>query len=296
MADLKKVVPENVEGAFFVDTTCINCDTCRQLAPDSFEDAGEHSFVYSQPTTQDAKVRATRALLSCPTGSIGCTVDNQSKDVIGQFPLLLEDDVYYCGFNSPKSYGGNSFFIKHADGNWLIDSPKYLKNLVGKFEELGGIKYVFLTHQDDVADSDLYAEHFGASRIIHRSELRASPRAEIVIEGTTPIDIHCDFKLIMTPGHTIGHMVLLYQEKFLFTGDHLYYSRDRKRLSAFHRHCWYSWEKQIESMKALANYNFEWVLAGHGDRVKLKPEEAHKQLLELVEVMQRTTDDDAEDN
>ena len=36
MANLSTSVPENVPGDFFVDTTCIDCDTCRQLAPASF--------------------------------------------------------------------------------------------------------------------------------------------------------------------------------------------------------------------------------------------------------------------
>ena len=35
MANFNKRVPENVPGEFFVDFTCIDCDTCRQLAPDS---------------------------------------------------------------------------------------------------------------------------------------------------------------------------------------------------------------------------------------------------------------------
>ena len=33
MASLAKLLPENVPGEFFVDSTCIDCDTCRQLAP-----------------------------------------------------------------------------------------------------------------------------------------------------------------------------------------------------------------------------------------------------------------------
>jgi hypothetical protein len=32
MANFNKCVPENVPGEFFVDSTCIDCDTCRQLA------------------------------------------------------------------------------------------------------------------------------------------------------------------------------------------------------------------------------------------------------------------------
>src|SRR6185436_15883057 len=45
MADEKKRLDSNVTGNFFVDATCINCDTCRQLAPASFEEVGSFSAV-----------------------------------------------------------------------------------------------------------------------------------------------------------------------------------------------------------------------------------------------------------
>ena len=48
------------------------------------------------------------------------------KEVLGDFPLVVEAPVLYCGFDSRKSYGGNSYFIRHAAGNWLIDSPRLL--------------------------------------------------------------------------------------------------------------------------------------------------------------------------
>jgi hypothetical protein len=44
------------------------------------------------------------------------------------FPLLVEEPVYYCGYNSPKSYGGNSYFIRHPAGNWLIASRQRIAN------------------------------------------------------------------------------------------------------------------------------------------------------------------------
>ncbi|HEX4967858.1 MAG TPA: ferredoxin, partial [Nitrospiraceae bacterium] len=50
MADEKKRLDSNVAGNFFVDATCINCDTCRQLAPASFEEVGTFSAVTKQPT------------------------------------------------------------------------------------------------------------------------------------------------------------------------------------------------------------------------------------------------------
>jgi ferredoxin len=48
MANLKKRVPENVPGDFFVDSTCIDCDACRQIAPAVFGEAAETSFVKRQ--------------------------------------------------------------------------------------------------------------------------------------------------------------------------------------------------------------------------------------------------------
>src|SRR5690349_20868109 len=126
MADIKKSVSENVPGNFFVDTTCIDCGTCRQLAPAVFAEAEEYSFVFHQPQSELEERDATRALVCCPTGSIGTQMPNQAKQIMGDFPLKIEDLVFYCGFTSPKSYGASSYFVQHEDGNWLIDSPKYL--------------------------------------------------------------------------------------------------------------------------------------------------------------------------
>ena len=210
-----------------------------------------------------------QALLACPTGSIGCLGDDDVKAVMKDFPLAVEEPVYYCGYNSPKSYGGNSYFIRHAAGNWLIDSPKFVTPLVQQLEALGGIAHIFLTHRDDVADAERYAAHFHARRIIHRDELSSQPGAEVVLDGEGPWELAPGFLAIPTPGHTKGHCVLLFQDRFLFTGDHLDWDRDSQRLAASEDYCWYSWPQQAESMRRLAAYRFEWVLPGHGQRVQL---------------------------
>ncbi len=286
MADIKKRLPRNVPGEFFVDSTCIDCDTCRQLAPETFEDSGDYSVVYAQPETEAARRKAIRALLSCPTGSIGTLHEINTQEVREDFPLPLEDGVYYAGFNSPKSYGGNSYFVRHSQGNWLIDSPKYLPHLIKKFEELGGIKYIFLTHRDDVAEADRYAKKFNSHRIIHQADLSAQPDAEIVIEGYEPIEFSPEFWIIPTPGHTRGHSVMLYKNRFLFTGDHLWWSRHSQRLHASKGVCWYSWTEQTRSMAKLQNFTFEWILPGHGQRIKLAKDVMKQELEALVKRMQ----------
>jgi glyoxylase-like metal-dependent hydrolase (beta-lactamase superfamily II)/ferredoxin len=285
MANIAKILPANVSGEFFVDSTCIDCDTCRQIAPRVFGEADGASFVRAQPADAAEERTALQALVACPTGSIGTRGTNRAKQVLGDFPLPVEDDVFYCGFTSPKSYGGSSYFVRHADGNWLIDSPKFLPPLVRTLEAQGGLKYIFLTHQDDVADADRFAAHFGARRIIHRAELPAQPQAEQIIDGNDAVELIPGMVAIPTPGHTRGHMVLLINNRYLFTGDHLAWDRDEQRLIAFHDYCWYSWPAQRESMARLLNYSFEWVLPGHGQRVHLPVQQMRRELSALVRRM-----------
>ena len=275
-------MPENVEGPFFVDSTCIDCDTCRQLAPATFGDTGDFSFVQLQPRNA-AEIRAAlHALIACPTGSIGTADKSEVPLAVGDFPLPLADGVWYCGFNSRKSFGGNSYFVVHSGGNWLIDSPRYVEHLAGRFAEKGGIRYIFLTHRDDVADAARYAERFGATRIIHRLELAAQPAAERVIDGFDPVELAPGFLAIPTPGHTRGHCALLHNNRFLFSGDHIWWSRVRRRLSASRDVCWYSWPEQVRSVGLLSRYSFEWVLPGHGERVWFPCEEMRHQVDRLI--------------
>jgi len=296
MADPKKSYEDNVAGKFFVDHTCINCDTCRQLAPQTFGERLDHSFVYNQPRSAVDVRAATQALLCCPTGSIGTKEPNDARAVMQDLPMPLTAGIYYCGFNSPKSYGGNSYFIQNEHGNWLVDSPKFLPHLVKRFKGLGGIKFIFLTHRDDVADADKYATEFGAKRIIHVDDADSAPGSEIVLDLHEPAvissELHQSFAglsqltIIPTPGHTKGHMVLLYGEKYLFTGDYLAYDRDTERLEAFREHCWYSWPEQVKSMEKLNQFSFEWIFTGHGERINLDKKTMHAQLQDLVMRMQ----------
>lgn len=154
-----------------------------------------------------------------------------------------------------------------------------------RLEALGGIAHLFLTHRDDVADAGRYAKHFGGRRIIHREELSSQPGAEVILDGEGPWPLAPDFLAIPTPGHTRGHCVLLFRDRFLFAGDHLDWDRDARRLSASEGYCWYSWPQQAESMRRLAAYRFEWVLPGHGQKVRLPATEMRQQIESLAESM-----------
>lgn len=283
MAKIDKRLDSNVPGNFYVDATCINCDTCRQLAPGSFEEIGEFSAVSRQPGEGGEVHQAYQALLACPVGSIGTERSDGAalREARESFPLHLEDGVFYCGFNSEQSFGANSFFVAHPDGNWLIDSPRYVKHLVDAFEARGGLAHIFLTHEDDVADADQYARHFGATRIIHRADAQAAPGAERLLEGAEEILLSPEFRAIPVPGHTAGSMALLYMDKFLFTGDHLWWDPGAHTLESPARLVWRR-RVLLASIEKLLAYRFEWILAGHGHRIKLTPDVVQRELRGLL--------------
>ena len=288
MANIKKKLPGNIDGNFFVDSTCINCDACRQLAPETFQEQQDFSSVYHQPAGDLERHHAYQAMIACPVGSIGVMQPDrdQWQAAMSSFPLRLDDSLYYTGFNSEKSYGGNSYVLQDAGGNWLIDSPRYIKHLVDAFERMGGIRYIFLTHEDDVADAARYAKRFGAARIIHRADLAAVPDAEWIVEGREPIGISQKIKIIPVPGHTPGSMALLYDGRYLFTGDHVWWDRECERLDIPQVYVWN--QRDLDrSTEKLLDVSFEWVLPGHGDRRQMPPERMRREVERLVRGIQR---------
>lgn len=290
MAHLTQRRPENIAGDFYVDTTCIDCDTCRWMAPVIFDRISGQSAVVAQPKTALERQQALEALLSCPTASIG-TIERPTdiQSVQHLFPLPIAPNVYHCGYHSERSYGATSYFIQHPDGNILVDSPRFAPPLVKRLEAMGGVKYLYLTHRDDVADHDRFHDHFDCDRILHKADLSASiGSVEHLLEGKDPIDLLPDVKIIPVPGHSPGHTVLLYRNEFLFAGDHLAWSARLNRLTAFRDFCWYSWPAQIESMKRLLAYDFSWVLPGHGRRYHAPQAQMKQALQDCIEWMEQT--------
>jgi glyoxylase-like metal-dependent hydrolase (beta-lactamase superfamily II) len=225
------------------------------------------------------------ALVSCPTGSIGSTERHDAHLGIDAFPFLLDDNVYFCGFTSESSFGAWSYLIARPEnegGNVLIDSPRFATQLVKRIEALGGVRTMLLTHKDDVADHKLFHQKFGCERVMHADDGAARLGAEVVVRGEEPFQLDPDLLVVPTPGHTRGHVVYLYRNKFLFTGDHLAWSPNRQTLTAFRSVAWYSWPEQIRSMAKLLDYEFEWVLPGHGDMYRADARTMHRELERCV--------------
>ncbi|MBI4436100.1 MAG: ferredoxin [Candidatus Omnitrophica bacterium] len=73
MANKAQRYPENPQGKFYVDDQCIDCDLCRQTAPDNFARNAEkgYSYVVKQPTTPGEEKQCVVAMQGCPVEAIG---------------------------------------------------------------------------------------------------------------------------------------------------------------------------------------------------------------------------------
>jgi glyoxylase-like metal-dependent hydrolase (beta-lactamase superfamily II)/ferredoxin len=277
-------LPENVPGPFFVDDTCIDCAVCRHLAPTVFaRSVQDLSFVARQPATEKERTRSLMALVACPTSSIGTDPKMDASAGVAGFPEPIAEGVYSCGFTAESSFGAWSYLVTRAEGNVLVDSPRAAEPLLKRLEEMGGVRSMFLTHRDDVADHASIQRRFGCERILHERDVTSGTRGiERRLAGDAPIALAPDLIAIPVPGHTAGSAVLLYRETFLFTGDHLMGSEDDGRLHASRGVCWYSWPEQIRSMERILDFRFEWVLPGHGGRYRASSPAAMKGEIERV--------------
>jgi glyoxylase-like metal-dependent hydrolase (beta-lactamase superfamily II)/ferredoxin len=268
VARLTARLPENQAGEFYVDDTCIDCETCWNVAPTIYRRSPRGlSYVHRQPSTAEDTHRALMALVACPTASIGTVHHLDARGAARAFPEPLAADVGYCGFAAESSFGASSYLIRRPAGNVLVDSPRAAAPLLARLDALGGVRLLFLTHRDDVADHDRLRRHFGCDRILHERDLTAGTTGvERRLVGDQPTALADDLLAIPVPGHTAGSTALLFRETFLFTGDHLWWSEERQALHASRSVCWYSWEEQVRSLERLRSFRFEWVLPGHGGR------------------------------
>ncbi|CAM9397718.1 unnamed protein product [Chrysoparadoxa australica] len=200
--------PENVAGSLYVDTSCINCDTCRWMAPAVFTAEGPMSAVTAQPSSPESQREAMRALVSCPTGSIRLEEDpkllSMAKAVMKEdFPLPLTayeyygregvgssiSGIYHLGYHSAKGFGAIPWLVVSESGSSImVDSPRFSEALAKQIEaKIGGPgsspKYMFLTHKDDVADHARWQKRFPTmTRCIHQLDHIGIDGSEIAVD------------------------------------------------------------------------------------------------------------------
>ncbi len=279
MARLDARHPAGAPGPWFVDDRCIDCDAARHVAPGLIErNPGDGvSFFVRQPETAEEIEMAWRAVLVCPTRSVGHETERRPPNPV--FPQPLGDDVYRLGHNSRDSFGAHSYLVARPaerGGNLMIDAPRWTREVAGPLAEMGGVDHILLSHRDDVADADRYADTFGARVWIHSDDASAAPYATDLIDGVDPVEVAPGVIAYPVPGHTKGSVLYHVDGHLLFSGDSLAWNPRSEELIAFRRACWYSWEAQTESLGrfAASGLPFDRLFCGHGwshDAADLSP-------------------------
>ncbi|GAB2719054.1 MBL fold metallo-hydrolase [Kitasatospora kifunensis] len=266
-----------------VDERCTNCDVARQLAPGLIGEVDGTSVVLRQPRDQAELGQLQAAAHACPTRSIHPPA-RVLDPALDPFPLALDDGLWLCGHNSRQTAGANSYLLARPDGTtMMVDTPRWSTRLAARYQELGAVTDVLLTHRDHVAHGRRYADHFGARLWIHQGDLDAAPDADQVLRGTEPTEIAAGVLAFPLPGHTRGSVLYLADERYCFTGDSFYWSRTSADLEVAESVTWYSISELAASLARTApRLRFEWVLPGHGDRRRLPAEEMAERLRGLT--------------
>lgn len=175
----------------------------------------------------------------------------------------------------------------------MFDCPRFFGPLAKQIKkvtaEVGGVRYLVLSHQDDVADHDRWAEALGAVRVIHESECNRAQKTDAcelkLHDGDFPYQLAEGTQLLHVPGHTTGSIAMLHRgTQSLFTGDHVMYRRRDGRIAGGG----YSKEVgvQIGSVDKLKDVPFLHGWPGHGRHFHFRnEEERRKGMAEAAEYM-----------
>ncbi|MFD7234358.1 MBL fold metallo-hydrolase [Streptomyces syringium] len=282
MGNAPSGTPKDDDG-WYVDDRCTNCDVARQLAPTLIVEVDGRSEILRQPRDAAEEGLLHAAAYACPTRSIRRTA-RRLDPAQDPFPMALDEDVLLCGHNSNHTAGANAYLLRRPSGTWMmVDTPRWSEPLAARYEALGPVTDVLLTHRDHVAHGRRYADRFGARLWIHEGDLDAAPDADRVLRGTDPAGIAEGVVAYPLPGHTAGSVLYVADERYCFSGDSLYWSRTTADIEVADTVTWYSIEELAASLsRTAARLRFEWLLPGHGDRKRLPAAEMSRRLEALT--------------
>lgn len=260
---------ENGTTGWYVDDRCTNCDVARQFAPELIGEVNARSEVLRQPRDEAERRQLHAASFACHTRSLHAA--QRLAPELDPFPLPLDEGVFHCGHNSTHTAGANAYLVRRPAGNlMMVDTPRWSPSLADRYEALGTVTDVLLTHRDHAAHGREYADRFAARLWIHEGDLDAAPDADRVLRGTGTVEIDTGMTAYPLPGHTRGSVLYVADERYCFSGDSFYWSRSTGDIEVAESVTWFSIEVLAASLaRTVDQLHFEWLLPGHGDRKQL---------------------------
>ncbi len=200
--------------------------------------------------------------------------------------MKVTDNVYLL-----DSTKGNYAYLIKSENNILIDTglPGQGKGILKEIESMKiqpqDIKHILLTHHDidhvgNVAlleketNATIWASKEDIPYICGKKKRHGLKKfLSFIMREKRPINIkpypenHMieDIEIIPTPGHTPGHVCLLYKD-ILFAGDLLRVSKGQLQpMKSF-----MNWNTSLvkESIQKISYLDFKWILPAHGEPIQ----------------------------
>lgn len=125
----------------------------------------------------------------------------------------------------------HAYLLTRDDGNILFYNTGY-RHEIDKMDDLGGVAYQYLSHQDELGETLIYIrERFNArlgGHVNEQAKFASIFSPDILFDKR---EIHLgNVEVIPTPGHSPGSSSFLVEaplgKRYLFTGDTLYLNKD----------------------------------------------------------------------
>ena len=200
--------------------------------------------------------------------------------------MKVTDEVY-----SIDSTKGNYAYLIMDDEMILVDTgrPGQGKGILNELKsmniQLRDIKRILITHHDidhvgnlalleNETDASIWASKGDIPYICdEKSRHGIKKYLSFIMRAKKPKNIQPypeeqrigDIEIIPTPGHTPGHVCLLYNN-VLFVGDLFRSSKGQlKPMRSF-----MNWDESIlkDSIKKISDYDFEWICPAHGEPIR----------------------------
>jgi len=200
--------------------------------------------------------------------------------------MEISDEVY--ALDSTK---GNYVYLILAEEIILIDTglPKNGKGILNELKSMDikphDIKHILITHDDmdhvgslalleQASGAKIWASKEDIPHIIGEMNRHVIKRIlNYIVKLEKPENINSypedgmigDVKVINTPGHTVGHVCLLYKD-IMFVGD--LFRTNNGEISTGPSFA--NWNNSIlkESVVKIDEYDFKWICPAHGEPIK----------------------------
>ncbi len=167
-----------------------------------------------------------------------------------KLPQGIWDNIFAFPPNR-DTLGGTAYFIVENEANILIDCPAWDDNNQKFLHDLGGVRWLFLTHRGAIGKTREIQETFGCEVLVQEQEAYLLPGLR-VIKFQQEFNLSNLAQAIWTPGHSPGCSCLYYtgQGGVLFSGRHLLPNQQGEPVplrtaKTFH------WPRQLKSIQLL---------------------------------------------